>query len=257
MAATVLASDQGAVRILTLNRPERLNALDTPARRALAAHLAEAQAADTVRALILTGAGERAFCAGQDLHEGAGLQDQDAAAWMASWKGYFAALSRFTKPIVVAVNGVAAGAGFQTALMGDLRLAAPSARFIMAEVDVGLPAITGGHLLQLHLGLSRAVELVLSGRAVAAAEAQRIGLVNEVVPADRLIDRALAVAGSLADKPPVAMRLNLERFRALLRADLEEAEDAAVAYQSEAVATGEPQRAMEAFLAARAVRRQG
>jgi enoyl-CoA hydratase/carnithine racemase len=242
MAATVLASDQGAVRILTLNRPERLNALDTPARRALAAHLAEAQAADTVRALILTGAGERAFCAGQDLHEGAGLQDQDAAAWMASWKGYFAALSRFTKPIVVAVNG---------------RLAAPSARFIMAEVDVGLPAITGGHLLQLHLGLSRAVELVLSGRAVAAAEAQRIGLVNEVVPADRLIDRALAVAGSLADKPPVAMRLNLERFRALLRADLEEAEDAAVAYQSEAVATGEPQRAMEAFLAARAVRRQG
>jgi enoyl-CoA hydratase/carnithine racemase len=173
---------------------------------------------------------------------------------MTSWTAYFDALSRFTKPIVVAVNGVAAGAGLQTALLGDIRVAAPNARFSMAEVDVGLPAITGAYLLGLHVGQARAVDLVLTGRTVEAAEAERIGLVHEIAPAEALLARGVAIATELGAKPPVAMRLNLERFRGLVRTGLRAAEAAAVAFQSEAVASGEPQRIMAEFLARRAAR---
>ena len=254
----MLASDDvGAVRVLTLNRPERLNALDTVLRQLLAEALATAQREESVRAIMIAGAGPRAFCAGQDLNESSALAPADAARWMASWKSYFEALSSFNKPLVAAINGVAAGAGFQTALLCDYRLAVPAARFIMAEIDVGLPCIVGGHLLSIHLGQSRATEIVLSGRGIDSSEARQIGLLHEIVEPGDLGSRALAAAERLAAKPPVAMRLNLTRFRGLLRAGLTEAEDASALYQAEAVATGEPQRVMAAFLNKRAPRRGG
>lgn len=245
----MLLDDQaGPVRTLTLNRPGRLNALDTGLRQAIADALIAAQRDDSVRAVIVAGAGPRAFCAGQDLHEGSSLTADDAARWMASWKGYFEALSSFTKPLIAAINGVAAGAGFQTALLCDYRVAVPQSRFIMAEIDAGLPCIVGCYLLTVHLGLSRATEIVLSGRTIGASEAREMGLIHEIVEPDDLAARAYAAAERLAGKPPVAMRLDLERFRSRLRDGLVEAEDAAARYQAEAVATGEPQRVMAAFL---------
>ena len=255
MSSRLLIYDTAAVRVLTLNRIECLNALDTPIRQEVAAQLAAAQADSAIRALVITGAGERAFCAGQDLTESAALKSGDGPPWMASWRAYFDAFCGFTKPIIAAVNGVAAGAGFQTALLSDFRLAAPQARFSMAEIDVGLPAITGGYLLNLHLGRARATELVLTGRMIEAAEAKQIGLIHEIAQCGDLVARALVLAVELASKPPIAMRLNLERFRSVLRAGLVEAEEAATAYQSEAVASGVPQRIMADFLAQRLARR--
>jgi enoyl-CoA hydratase len=258
MLESLLIENDGPVRILTLNRPERLNALDDPLRRAIAATIATAEQDDSVRALLLTGAGERAFCAGEDLAEGTELGGEETERWKDSWAVYVGALKACAKPLVIAVNGVAAGGGFVTTLFGDVRLAVPEARFIMAEIDIGLPAMLGGHLLAHEASLSLAAGIVLTGRPVSADEALRQGIIHEVATAGTLRARALARAHELAAKPPIAMRLNIKRLRQI-RTQLMEQAGLAQAFDrahGEALATGEPQRLMAAFLASRAARKK-
>ena len=245
----------GAIAVLTLNRPARLNALSTKLRRAVVQTLAACAKDPSVRVVILTGAGERGFCAGQDLHESGELAPEDAGSWMRSWQDYFHSLGTFPKPIIAAVNGVAAGAGFETALLADVRIASHRSRFVMAEVDVGLPAIVGGHLLTLHLGRSRAQELVLTGRSLSVEEADDCGLVHEVVSPELLKVRALERAHEFASKPPNAMDLTVKFFRESCVGPLAEAELAAIAYQSDAIASGQPQAAMKAFFTQRSAPR--
>lgn len=240
---------EGQIAILALNRPASLNALDTATRLAVCSALQRLAADRQVAAIVLTGAGERAFCAGQDVRESEALGRGDGPKWMESWTAYFTAVSSFPKPLVHAINGVAAGAGFETALMGDVRIAVPHARFIMAEIDIGLPAIVGGFLLKTQLGLSRATEMVLSGRAMSAEEARQAGIVHDIVAPADLLAHAKARAHALAAKPPIAMALTLREFREQFRRGLGEAEAASSVYQSEAIATGEPQQAMARFLA--------
>jgi enoyl-CoA hydratase/carnithine racemase len=239
----------GPIAVLALNRPASLNALDTPTRRAVCAALDELAADAAIGAAIFTGAGERAFCAGQDVRESEALGRDDGRKWMESWTAYFTAVSSFPKPVVHAINGVAAGAGFETALMGDVRIAVPHARFIMAEIDIGLPAIVGGFLLKTQLGLSRATEMVLSGRAMHAEEARHAGIVHQIAAPADLMARAKACARELAAKPRTALALTLGQFRIQFRRGLADAEAASERYQSEAIATGEPQQAMARFLA--------
>jgi enoyl-CoA hydratase/carnithine racemase len=243
------ARRQDEVLTITLDRPERLNALNSELRTALCGQLLGAAEDRQIRAIVITGAGDRAFCAGQDLTESASLSAGAGPEWMAGWRRYFETVSSCPIPIVAAINGVAAGAGLQTALVADIRIAVPKARLLMAEVNVGLPAIVGAYLLSIHLGLSRAVDLVLSGRTVLAEEAHQWGLVHELAEPDRLAARADAIARGLAAKPPHAMRLTLGNLRHALRRGLADAEAAAERYQSDAIATGSPQQAMERFLA--------
>jgi enoyl-CoA hydratase/carnithine racemase len=239
---------QDSVLTVTLNRPERLNALNAELRTALCDLLTDAANERRARAIVITGAGDRAFCAGQDLTESAVLAAGAGPEWMAGWRRYFEVVSNCPIPIVAAINGVAAGAGLQTALMADIRIAVPDARLLMAEVNVGLPAIVGAYLLSIHLGMSRAVDLVLSGRTVLAEEAHHWGLVHGMAEPEQLAGRADSMARSLADKPPNAMRLTLGNLRSVLRQGLVDAESAAERYQSEAIASGDPQLAMKRFL---------
>ncbi len=248
MAGLSVSRGDDRVAVLALDRPNVLNALDTATRLAVVDALDACALDPAVAAVVMTGTGDRAYCAGQDVRESAALAPDDGPRWMASWEAYFAAVSSFPKPIVHAVNGVAAGGGLETLFMGDVRLAVPGARFVMAEIDIGLPAIVGSALLLAHVGLSRTTELVLSGRTFGAEEARHAGIVHEIVAPDRLMARARGRAAELAGKPPFALALDLREFRAQLRRILGEAERAAVAFQSEAIATGEPQRAMARFL---------
>ncbi len=247
----LIVEHRAAVALFTLNRPKQLNALTFGLRQSIASALQTVARDDTLRCVVLTGAEERGFCAGQDLAESAAIGADTSAAWMQSWKNYFQALGNFPKPMVAAINGVAAGAGFQTALLADVRIAVADARLVMAEVDVGLPAIVGGFLLEQHLGWSRARELILSGRAIDASEAHRIGLVSQVTSRVDLLDKAFAVAEELAGKPRLAMELVIGNFRRLSARGLADAEQAALIYQTEAMATGEPQRVMTDFLVQR------
>jgi 2-(1,2-epoxy-1,2-dihydrophenyl)acetyl-CoA isomerase len=195
---------------LTLDRPHRLNAVNPAMAEELPAALAAAQADDTVRVVVITGAG-RAFCAGLDLAEPAGLaagtraERLDDLAWVGRW---VLAVQQCDKPVIAALNGVAAGAGLGLALACDLRLMADSATVTAGYVRRGLSPDAGvSWFLPRLVGLTRATEILLTGRDVAAAEAERIGLVTAVHPAESFGDGVAAVAEQLAVGPPIALAL--------------------------------------------------
>lgn len=223
-----------AVATITLDRPEALNALTIPMKRALLAAL-EAVAADrSIRAVVLTGAG-RAFCAGQDLRErlepGAPPLGEELRE---RYNPIVLALRALPQPVVAAVNGVAAGAGASLAFACDLRVAADTARFVLAFDRIGLVPDSGATwTLPRLVGAGRAAELALLGDAVTAEEALRIGLVGRVVPADELPGAARDLALRLAAGAPAALaatkRLLADAFDRDLAAALEaeaEAQDA-------------------------------
>jgi enoyl-CoA hydratase/carnithine racemase len=251
--SALVATTEGAVRTLRLNRPEHLNALDAGLRGAVGEALGAAAADQAVRVVIITGTGDRAFCAGQDLDESGALGGGEGGGWIATWAEYFAAFLDFPKPLVGAANGVAAGAGFETLMFCDIRVSVGPNRFIMSEVDVGLPTLIGSAMLDLHLGRARMSDLVLSGRAASAEEMRDGGFIHHLAAAPELAERTRAVAAELAAKPAVAMRLDVGRFRALLRERFrrEATIEAMTRYQVEAIASGQPQRAMAEFLARR------
>src|SRR5919106_1674641 len=198
--AEVETTRDGSVLTITLNRPDKLNAFDAPTHEASAAALKQAADAE-VRAVVLTGAG-RGFCVGQDLGE---LQegDRDVAALLRErWNRHVLGLRGLEKPVLAAVNGAAAGAGLSLACACDLRLAADSAAFVPAFVNVGLVPDTGGSwLVPRLLGYARAFEWMCSGRKIGAEEALAWGLVSEVAPEDRLGERAAEVAAELGALP--------------------------------------------------------
>jgi enoyl-CoA hydratase/carnithine racemase len=210
--AYVLYEKQGHIAVITLNRPERMNALG----RELAAELREAEAEfindDDVWLGIYTGAGDRAFCAGRDLKEAA---EQDAASDEAAPAAAANAnpISRFEriapdhgKVTIAAINGAAYGGGLEMALTCDIRIAAEGARMALAEVKVGLCPPGGSFNLPRLVGLSNAMWLLLSGEPADADEALRIGLVTRVVPQADLLPTALAMAETIAANAPLAVR---------------------------------------------------
>jgi enoyl-CoA hydratase len=200
-----------SVVLATLNRPARLNALTFQMFRELRA-LADEVAADAeVRVVVLTGAG-RGFCAGLDLDEAALLPGMPAAEMLAgqtSWADAVTAFARLRTPVIAAVNGPAAGAGFSLALAADIRIATPEARFNAAFVRIGLSGGDCGssYFLPRLVGFARASEILLTGRFVGAAEAASIGLVTAVVPADELLEAAFAVADQIVANSPLGVAL--------------------------------------------------
>jgi enoyl-CoA hydratase/carnithine racemase len=197
--------------LATLNRPDRLNALTFGMFDELLELATEIEVDDTAHALVLTGAG-RAFCAGLDLDDAAALPDMSALEFMAgqeTWARAITSFQRLSKPVIAAVNGAAAGAGFSLALAADIRIAAPAARFNAAFIKVGL---TGGDCgstwtLPRIVGLGRAYEILLTGRFVDADEAAQIGLVNRVVPEPELLTSAIELAASITANSPLGVRL--------------------------------------------------
>ena len=202
---------RAGIAVATLNRPDQLNALTFQMFDELAQLAADIGADDHVRVLVLTGAG-RGFCAGLDLGDAATLPAMPAATFLEGqerWSRAITAFRRLPKPVIAAVNGPAAGAGFSLALAADIRIAAPAARFNAAFIKIGL---TGGDcgsswMLPRIVGLGHAYEILLTGRLVEADEAARIGLVNRVVPAADLLAGALDTAELIAANSPLGVRL--------------------------------------------------
>ncbi len=200
------------VRTLTLNRPDRLNALNTPLAEAIQAAIVEAGADDDVRVIVLTGAG-RGFCAGLDLSDGGPspfeAQERQARLDPLGWIGRQAlTLTRCDKPIIAAINGAAAGAGLSLALAADIRLMASGTRITTGYLRRGLVPDGGmAYFLPRLVGTSRAAELILSARDIDAEEAERIGLVSRVLPADGFQEAVARYAADLASGPPIAQTL--------------------------------------------------
>jgi enoyl-CoA hydratase len=249
-------SQENGIGVLTLHRPEAFNAWHQPMRLEIVDALRKARDDEAVRAIVLTGSGDDAFSAGQDLAEAQQFDADAAVRWIDDWKLFYGTLREIEKPVVAAVNGVAAGSAFQVTLLCDLRVGHPGTRMGQPEIDSGIPSTLGPWLMWDILGKARTVELWFTGRMIDGAEAHRLGLLTELVPQNRVLPRALELAAELASKPPVAMRLNKRRLREITEAGFREAEEAGRLYQAEAFGSGEPQRMMEQFFADRAARKE-
>lgn len=252
MSDVIRVDRQDGVAIVTFDREAKRNALTTGLARAIVAALVEADDDEDVRGIVLTGAGDRAFCAGVDLEEARGVRVEDVEDWFGTVCAVYRRILMTGKPVVAALNGVAAGAGFQMALVSDLRVAHPGTRMGQPEINAGIPSIMGAHWMRLHLGWSKNQELSLTGRLMEADEAQALGLINHLVVAEEVVATARAVAAELGKKPPAAWARTKARFRDVALEGFDEAFRAAILGQQEAFARGEPQAIMDAFLAKRA-----
>jgi len=252
---SVLTRVEDGVGIVTLNKPEKLNAWDTPMRMAVKAAVERFNADPAVRAIVLTGAGDRAFCAGQDLSETGKFHGADeGGAWFSTWRDFYDCLRKSAKPIVAALNGVAAGSAFQFAMLADVRIGHAGSRMGQPEINSGIASVLGPMLMVERLGLSRTIELTLTGRMMEAKECHAIGLMHHLVPPKKVMAKAMEVARHLAGKPPVAMRLNRLRFREMTQPAFDEAFANGRRIQEESYASGEPQAMMAKFFADRAAR---
>lgn len=251
----VLYEVAGAVATITLNRPDAMNALDVPTKEALLAALAAAAADDSVRAVVLTGTG-RAFCVGQDLREHTqklNSGEPPLSTVRDHYNPITLAIAQMPKPMIAAINGVAAGAGAAFAFACDLRIAADSAAFTLAFAQVGLSADSGASwTLPRLVGTAKAIELLFNPQKIGVREASSLGLVNEIVPADRLAEHVAALAERLAAGPTVsyaALKASVNYGASHSLAETLQFEDA---MQTRCGATADHREAVDAFLAKRA-----
>lgn len=218
MADTVLYEVSDGLATITLNRPEAMNALNVATKVALRDAVQSAAADDVVRAVLLTAAGERAFCVGQDLKEHIGLLAEGSKQVMSTVAEHYnpivRALTEAPKPVVAAVNGVAAGAGFGFALAADYRIVADTASFNTSFAGVALTADSGvSWTLPRVIGPGRAADLLLFPRSITAQEAHDLGIANRVVPAASLRTAAEQLARMLAGGRPWRTRRSRRRWR--------------------------------------------
>jgi enoyl-CoA hydratase len=220
---TLLLETDARCRIITINRPTKLNALNAETLGELRQALADAAPDDGVDVIIITGAGEKAFVAGADIAE---LSQQDALRgreFAVFGQGVFSAIAASTKPVLAAVNGFALGGGCELALACHVRIAAENARFGQPEVNLGvIPGYGGTQRLARIVGYGRAIELVVTGRLIDAAEAYRIGLANALVPAGQALQAARELAAQITARSRTAVRLAMEALRAVPETGLDE-----------------------------------
>jgi 2-(1,2-epoxy-1,2-dihydrophenyl)acetyl-CoA isomerase len=254
--AEVETTRDGAVLTITLNRPDVLNAFNVDLHRALAAALKEARA-DDVRAVVITGAG-RGFCVGQDLTEFREAPGNIGERLRSNYHPNVLALRALEKPVLAAVNGPAAGAGLSFACACDLRLAAESATFVPAFINIGLVPDSGGtYFVRRLLGTARAFEWMTSGRRLSATEALEWGLVSEVVEDEQLAEHAAERAAELAAMPTRGIGLTKRLFDQAENATLEEQLELEAQLQTAATQTADFREGVDAFLEKREPRFEG
>ncbi len=245
-SATLLQQVDGGVATLTLNRPEALNALNSELRRALLAALKGAARDEAIRAVVLTGAG-RGFCAGADLRGGSAERDFRSVL-RAEYGPLIAAMRSLPKPLVAAVNGVAAGAGVSLALAADLVVGSEDARFVPAFNRIALVPDSGlARTLVRALGRHRAFEILMGERQLTAPEARDLGLVAAVLPADGLAPAARELATRLADRPTATIGLTKRLQNQAEEATLEDPREAEAALQELAGRTADHAEGVAAF----------
>ena len=215
---------EGAVAVVTINRPAVLNALSEAVLREIESAFDALAADEGVRAIVLTGAGEKAFVAGADIKELAAQTPVSGRETARRGQRLFTRIEQLGKPVIAAINGFALGGGCELALACTFRFAADTARIGLPEITLGLlPGYGGSVRLPRLIGKARAMEMILTGKPVTADEAFRVGLVNRVVPAVSLVAEAKAFAADLAAKAPIALRYAMQSVERGLEMPFDEA----------------------------------
>jgi enoyl-CoA hydratase len=256
--ANVLYEKKGAIAYVTVNRPKVLNALNTPTWRDLRTAFADARDDVSVRGVILTGAGNKAFIAGADIGELAQATAVDAERSSRFGQEVLDLVENLGKPVIAAVNGFALGGGCEIAMACTIRIAVDSAKFGQPEVALGLlPGGGGTQRLPRLVGKGRALQLILSAEMISAQDAYRIGLVNELVPAADLIARAEAILKKIASNAPVAIKFALDATNKGMETSQGEGLLLEASYFGLCAATEDKQEGTTAFLEKRAPQFRG
>jgi enoyl-CoA hydratase len=246
--STVVKEIIDHIALLSINRPDKRNALNAATRAALIAALEEIRINDDIRVVVITGAGDKAFVAGADISEFEGRTPVDQFRVMKG-PSVFDAVDAFPKPVIAMINGFALGGGCELAMACDFRVAADSAKLGQPEVNLGIiPGGGGTQRLPRLVGSGNAYKLLFTGELIDAGEALRIGLVDEVVPAADLRERVMALAATIAEKSPVALQLIKEAVRASLRTSLDDGLRLETTLFGVAFASGDKQEGVKAFL---------
>ena len=220
---TLIVEQRGAVTLIQLNRPQALNALNSTVQKELIAAMAAFEADESQGCVVLTGAGEKAFAAGADIAEMAGMEHTEffAKAFFDGWQKDLALKSR--KPWIAAVNGFALGGGCELAMMADMIIASEKAKFGQPEIKLGVaPGMGGTQRLTRAIGKAKAMDLCLTGRMMDAAEAEKSGLVARILPVEGFVDAVVAIAAEIAAMPRQAALLNKEMVNVAFETTLEQ-----------------------------------
>ena len=222
MYETITLEKRGAVAVLTINRPDKLNALNHKVHTEGVAALDELRKDDSVRVLVITGSGEKSFVAGADISE---FEGQTPVTQRNTFheRSLFNSIDTFPKPVIAMVNGFCLGGGNELAMACDIRMASENAKFSQPEINLGIMCGGGGtQRLTRLVGEGRSMEMVLTGDMIDAATAERFGLVNHVFPADQLEAETMKLAEKIAQKAPVALQLSKEAVKFASRSNLDE-----------------------------------
>lgn len=251
---TLILEKSGAVATLTFNRPAALNALNQAMLGEIELAVRELAVDEEVRAVIVTGSGTRAFVAGADIRELRALEGTpEGEAFARAGHRVLRSLSELDKPSIAAINGFALGGGCEVALSCDVRIAAENARIGLPEIRLGIiPGWGGTQLVPRLLGSGRAALLILTGEPIDAEEAYRLGLVDRVVPAEKLLDEARQLATALAERPPLAVRAAKRAMRFALEGPLSAGRDLEAALFGSLFTTEDRIEGTSAFLEKRA-----
>ncbi|MBE5057094.1 enoyl-CoA hydratase/isomerase family protein [Pseudoflavonifractor sp. DSM 107456] len=246
--AFVKFEQQGHVGIITIDRPDALNALNSQVLSDLDAVLDRVEAEDEIYVVVLTGAG-RSFVAGADIGEMKGFTSSDGKKFGVRGGNVFLKLENLSKPVIAAVNGFALGGGCELAMACDIRLASEKAKFGQPEVGLGItPGFGGTQRLPRIVGVSKAMELILTARVIGAAEAKEIGLVSAVCPPEELMERAMELAQAICANAQIAVRESKRCIRMGMQTDIH----TAAAFEAEAFGvtcgTADKDEGMGAFL---------
>ena len=245
----LLFTNEAGIGIITLNRPKALNALNGATMNELSHLVAQIATDDSVKVVIITGSGEKAFVAGADISEMQPMSAIEGRNWGKLGQSTFAQIENLSQPVIAAVNGFALGGGCELAMSCDIRIASEKAKFGQPEVTLGItPGFAGTQRLARLVGRGVAKELLFTGDIIDAAEAYRIGLANKVVAPDRLLDTAKELAKKIMSRAPVAVQM----CKAAVNEGLDMDQDSGIAYEAEVFglcfATVDQKEGMSAFV---------
>lgn len=245
---TITIEKRGKVGVLTINRPDKLNALGAKVHEEGVAALEALRTDDEVRVVVITGTGEKSFIAGADITEFEGQTPVTQRA-MFQEKTLFNSIDQFPKPVIAMINGFCLGGGNELALACDLRICNEKARFSQPEINLGIMPGGGGTQRLTHLiGEGRAMEMILTGDMIDAETAHKFGLVNHVFPADQLEEETMKIAEKIAEKAPIALQLCKEAVKFASRSSLDEGLRREVDLFAICFSTEDKQEGVSAFL---------
>ena len=248
MKSKIFLEIKNNIAFIIIDNQETLNAWDFEMRSQIISIIKKIKKNKTVKVLIFSGKGNKAFCSGQNLKEINKFNTpKKVIIWINQFKTLYKLIKSLEIPSIAAINGVAAGSGFQLALLTDIRVSYPKARMGQVEINSGIVSVIGPWIIEKILGISNAIELSITGKLIDGKEAYRIGAINYLVDQKKVIKKATTIANELTLKPTNAMLLTKKRLEEMFCVDLEKTFKKALAYHKKSFNSGDPQKGSKKF----------